>query len=297
MSTTYDDYEARAESAPGRFSQIKGAISTLVGALVALSLLMALGIWFYRLGVRDAASVPIIRAASEPTKVRPTDPGGSVAPHQDVTSYEVAEAGTAKAGAAVLAPAPVKPNRDDLAMGALQAKPEEKNEAQEADPEEKLAALNTDVNAQKPTEATDAKQDAKPDGADEKVAVAGSALAPAASPLAPRRPSDLIERSRAALAQKTDDAPALARQAETSTYQVQLAADPSESAMRAKWQKVKARNEDLLRGKTLALPTVKSGGTLFYRLRVGPFKNRSEAASVCQALKARGQDCIVAKNT
>ncbi len=44
------------------------------------------------------------------------------------------------------------------------------------------------------------------------------------------------------------------------------------------------------------MQTTVSGGRTYYRLRVGPFVGMSEAHAVCQALKARGQDCIVARN-
>ena len=66
--------------------------------------------------------------------------------------------------------------------------------------------------------------------------------------------------------------------------------------MRAKWERIRKANDDILRGRTLAIQTTVSGGTTFYRLRVGPFESGSEARNICQALKARGQDCIVARN-
>ncbi|MEM7422172.1 MAG: hypothetical protein AAF334_00535, partial [Pseudomonadota bacterium] len=120
QETAFDEYDP-AEAEPTRFSRLKGIASTVLGALLAMALLVAMGVWFYRLGVRDAHTVPIIRAALEPAKSRPEDPGGMVAPHQDVTSYEVAEDAPAQVAAAVIAPPPPEPRDDDLAMGALAA--------------------------------------------------------------------------------------------------------------------------------------------------------------------------------
>ena len=111
-----DDLTTGSQS---RFARVRSAISTAIGALAALALLLALGVWFYRLGVRDAQNVPIIRASTEPAKTRPDDPGGVIAPHQDVSSYEAASGEPAQAAAAIIAPPPPEPRQDDVSMGAL----------------------------------------------------------------------------------------------------------------------------------------------------------------------------------
>ena len=91
-----------AEEGPSRLSRIRRTLSTAVGACIALALLVATGMWFYRLGVRDAENVPIISAAVQPAKVRPEDPGGAVAPYQDITSYRVADSNPAQATTAII---------------------------------------------------------------------------------------------------------------------------------------------------------------------------------------------------
>src|SRR5690606_1652180 len=121
QDTDLAEFELADDSMPSRLSRARRVISTVIGACVALALLMAMGTWFYRLGVRDAENVPIIRAAAEPAKIRPEDPGGAVAPHQDITSYRVAESSPAQATAAVVAPAPPEPRREDVPMGTLPA--------------------------------------------------------------------------------------------------------------------------------------------------------------------------------
>lgn len=123
-----------------------------------------------------------------------------------------------------------------------------------------------------------------------------STYAPPLSPMAQPRPENLKARMLAAVEAAERSADSLARRAAESEVQVQLAADPDENLVRGMWQRISQSNQDILHDRELAVQTTVSGGTTFYRLRVGPFKGVSEARAVCQALKARGQDCIVARN-
>ena len=368
----YDEYDP-VDEAPSRFSRVKGAVSTAIGALVAMALLLTLGIWFYRLGVRDAQNVPIIRAAVEPAKTRPEDPGGMVAPHQDVTSYGVADSQGVQASVAVIAPPPPEPKEEDLAMGQLAAEEAplaparpagqsgaqavalntvstdellkeaeklaaaarvssgtanatdvstnpapsvEPSAGQEITETQELALAPTDTETQSdivqslpltvPSEGeaeTEAESEAAPPDAEpeeEEVELSfpnADPQAPAKSPMARMRPTDL--KTRVAEAAKVEEASSenLAAAAAQSKVQIQLAADPSETVVMSMWQAIQRANSDILHDRALAVQTTNSGGTTYYRLRVGPFKDGAEARSVCQALKARGQDCIVARNS
>ena len=361
QENAYDEYD-EADEEPSRFSRIKSAVSTAIGALVAMALLLTLGVWFYRLGVRDAQNVPIIRAAVDPAKTRPEDPGGLIAPHQDVSSYGVADSEGVQASAAVIAPAAPEPEADDIAMGDLQpveeaplapvrpARASDDETLKEVSTEELLretevlaAAARAAAKGKALSEANAAKAEAvdalaplaKPapdaslgekvelaladtesttdvavDGAETeaeapeaepeelaKVFVGAEPMAPSISPIALRRPADL--RTRVAQATKVEAASAdnLAAAAAKSKIQIQLAADPNEATVRAMWKRIQKANSDILRDRTLAVQTTVSGGTTFYRLRVGPFDNGATARAVCQALKARGQDCLVARNS
>ena len=360
----YDQYDP-ADDEPSRFSRVKSAVSTAIGALVAMALLLTLGVWFYRLGVRDAQNVPIIRAAVDPAKTRPEDPGGLVAPHQDVSSYGVADSQGVQASAAVIAPAAPEPEAGDVAMGELKpveeapiapvrparatgavanagelnsvsteellkeaevlaaaARAAANGEAQADDNVAKLAeaeplapvskpseasalgekvelALAAETTPETPTSTTDAVVKTTESEAEEpaKVFIGAEPMAPAISPIALRRPTDL--RTRVAEATKVEAASAdnLAAAAARSKIQIQLAADPSEATVRSMWKRIQQANSDILRDRTLAIQTTISGGKTFYRLRVGPFDDGATARAVCQALKARGQDCLVARNS
>ena len=367
----FDEFDP-SELEPSRFSRIRSAISTAIGALVAMALLLTLGVWFYRLGVRDAQNVPIIRAAIEPAKTRPDDPGGMVAPHQDVSSYGVADSAGVQASAAVIAPPPPEPRAEDVAMGALtpvsdapvapqkpaatvaanaltgavddalkdvstedlikQAEeiaavvravqqPDDSTAPEEtaAEPAEAAPQQSEEVAQVEEPEPTD---DPKTEATVEQLALAtpatpedtaaaaaaaeeepvpeitgGSREAPASSPLVLKRPANLLERVKQAGAVEKASASQLSARAAQSAVQIQLAADPSEAVIRAMWAKIRRANDDILHDRALAVGTTISGGTTYYRLRVGPFRDGAEARSVCQALKARGQDCLVARKS
>lgn len=327
---SYDEYDPDVEGV-STFARIRGAVSTIVGALVALALLMALGIWFYRLGVRDAQNVPIIRAATEPAKTRPEDPGGVVAPHQDMESYEAAGGEPiGQAAAAVIATQPPAPKPEDVPMALLEAT-QDAAAAPAADAEQTpvAAEVSEPLTAQPATEPSVAgPQEAQtlpaietapataPTPAEPELEIAlnttaeqpvadepaqelssGTTFAPRQSPLVTPRPADLRARLAAAKEAQARNVDDLAARAAASKVQIQLAADPSEAAIRLRWNKIRKSNEDLLRDRALAIQTTVSGGTTFYRLRVGPFKDAAEARALCQALKGRGQDCIIARNS
>lgn len=349
QESTIEENETAVEE-PSRSVSIKGVLSTVVGAVVALALLLTLGVWFYRLGVRDAQNVPIIRAALDPVKVRPEDPGGTETPHQDITSYQVAESEPIQSASAVIAPAPPEPRPEDVAMGDLaaqqnvqpvaepeqtaeivqpavpstgdatapdiSAQPDASSDALQAEIDRQVIAVlsESDSNPQTPAvsqapsledAALTTSEPAEPEAqSDTDTAVeddpapvlTGTAFAPAISPAAPQRPRNLLARVEEAKQEAAQSVTNLASRAANSRVQVQLAADPDESAIRQQWRRIYNANSDVLRDRALAVQQTISGGTTFYRLRVGPFKDTSEARAVCEALKARGQDCIVARN-
>ena len=70
-----DDYESVAGD--GAVRLIPDGVRRLAGAAVFLALVAGMGLWSYRLGTRDAAAVPIIRAMEGPARVEPADPGGA----------------------------------------------------------------------------------------------------------------------------------------------------------------------------------------------------------------------------
>ncbi|MEO1470811.1 MAG: SPOR domain-containing protein [Pseudomonadota bacterium] len=127
----------------------------------------------------------------------------------------------------------------------------------------------------------------------------GSDYAPPVSPLVRARPVGLEERFAVALADdaEAEKRAALTRAAETSSVQIQLGAFPEREKIEAEWARLQGENDDILGNRALAVQQTVSGGIVYYRLRVGPFRGPQEASTVCQALKARGYDCLLAINT
>lgn len=290
-------------------------MATLVGAALATAVMVALGMWFYHLGVRDAQSVPVIKAEASPVKERPEDRGGEVTPYQDVRSYNLASASTVtvdatEAAAPVTAPPPPEPAAEDLALAALTPQPRQapreaiqpapavqqttvQQTALVAEPEEPAATesetpAETEIAALTPA-IVEEPEPAAPAGQ-------GTELAPVSSPRFNPRPADLRDRMVAARQAEENAGETLSKRAEASKVKVQLRASPIREEIVNSWSRIQGANRDLLGEKALIVQQTTSGGTIFYRMRVGPFRDRSEASALCQALQARGQDCIVATN-
>ncbi|MEL6479001.1 MAG: SPOR domain-containing protein [Pseudomonadota bacterium] len=290
-------------------------VSTWLGAAVALVVLLILGTWFYQLGVRDARSVPVIRASTEPVKTRPVDVGGEVTPHQDIASYDAGSPEPRPEPRPQLADPAPEPAEEDVALAELQPSQPEPVTREELTPPiapepEEEPSVRASVITSDPPPAAPAERSEQTEP-EEEVAAApapapgseietplppageGSRLAPAFSPTVQTRPADLRVRMQRALENAESAQDRLAERAQTSRVKIQLRASPSRDEVVRAWRRLQAANRDILGQKALALQTTSSGGTTFYRLRVGPFRDRAEANAVCQALRARGQDCIV----
>ncbi|WP_417723640.1 SPOR domain-containing protein [Salipiger sp.] len=66
-----------------------------VGALVSLSLIGGVGVWGYKLLMRDVTGIPIVRAMEGPMRIAPEDPGGTLADHQGLAVNDVLGTGLA----------------------------------------------------------------------------------------------------------------------------------------------------------------------------------------------------------
>lgn len=294
----HQDHEAatdhRDDETEGVFARLRRGASITLGALLAFGIVGGGALWVVRLNARDASELPIIRAAAGPVKERPDDPGGAETPYRDIRSYEIAEA-TPPSRKSRLAPPPERPAEEDLALGVLSAQPGAGNSAEDIyDGVDRALAPRPRPDGLVPsdggTETDDAGElDASATGND-------SGPAPNRSPRYRVRPKDLGKRFAAASATGQSEEERLREAALASPVLIQLGAFPDEAFTRREWQKIYRTNGDILAGRVLVLQTTVSGGQTFYRMRAGPFRSRSEANSICQALKARNQDCLVATN-
>jgi hypothetical protein len=302
--------DAQYNAAPDR-ANVLVKLTNLTGAALSLVLIVGVGVWGYKLLVRDVSGVPVVRAAEGPMRVQPADPGGSAAEHQGLAVNNVAAEGTAAAPAdrLVLAPPPLELTLEDVPTAALeieqQAEATPTAEAGESDP---LAAQETLQNASLSDLAEQLSAGVPP--------ISGLEAAPVATPepeeIAAPPPvkggigTSLRPRVRPAKLTSIPEAVALAVAAAQSaplaevnpdtiavgTRLAQLGAFDSPEVARGEWDRLSAKFGDFLEGKQRVIQRAESGGRTFYRLRAMGFADLGDARRFCSALVAERAECI-----
>lgn len=102
------------------------SMANWAGALVSMALIVGVGVWGYKLLVRDVTGIPVVSATAGPMRVAPENPGGSRAEHQGLAVNSVAGTGTAEAPAdrLVLAPSGVGLTDEDQPVAAATLAPD-----------------------------------------------------------------------------------------------------------------------------------------------------------------------------
>jgi hypothetical protein len=90
----------------GRTAERAGALVQYAGAAVSIALVAGVGIWGYKLFVRDVTGVPIVRAMEGPMRMAPADPGGEIALNTGLSVNAVVARGEAAPPEDVLLLAP-----------------------------------------------------------------------------------------------------------------------------------------------------------------------------------------------
>jgi cell division septation protein DedD len=84
--------------------------------------------------------------------------------------------------------------------------------------------------------------------------------------------------------------------AKTGGFVVQLAALRAKDRARPAWLRLQKLHPTLLSDRELTIQQVDLGDRgIFFRVQAGFFAARAGARDLCNALKARGQDCLVVK--
>ncbi|GLS87760.1 sporulation protein [Cypionkella aquatica] len=92
----FDDFDGGyAGHSAGPLTGRALTIVNIAGAVCSLALVVGLGVWGYKLAVRDVSGIPVVRALEGPLRIAPDNPGGDVAMHQGLSVNAVAAAGTA----------------------------------------------------------------------------------------------------------------------------------------------------------------------------------------------------------
>ncbi len=87
----------------------------IAGALTSVGLVIGMGVWGYKIAVRDVMGIPVVKALEGPMRIAPDNPGGDVTPHQGLSVNAVAAVGSASptADTLILAPRPIELSLDD----------------------------------------------------------------------------------------------------------------------------------------------------------------------------------------
>lgn len=111
---------------PTRAQSLK-KFTNFLGAVISVGLVAGIGVWGYKLLVRDVSGVPVVRAAEGPMRIQPEEPGGTEASHQGLAVNDVAAVGSASdpADRLVLAPEPLELSLEDAPGADLNLQPEE----------------------------------------------------------------------------------------------------------------------------------------------------------------------------
>ena len=298
-------------------------LTNITGALVSLALVVGVGVWGYKLLVRDVSGVPVVRAAAGDMRVRPENPGGELATNQGLSVNKVAAIGSSedRAEEVHLAPKPTDLAEEDQPMPEIEEAmltPAPRTAPQAVPEPAVVTPAPAAPNAEDITAAIQSgsvndlvaqlTQGVAPMTApqDETVPVLASVAAQDISAAVisggdmrvslrpPQRPVRAAARSVAAAA-----TPAAATAGEldaaslpAGTRLVQLGAFDTPEIARAQWGKLNARFAPFMTGKNRIVMEAKSGGRTFYRLRAQGFEDIGDARRFCSALVAESVDCI-----
>ncbi|HEX7970398.1 MAG TPA: SPOR domain-containing protein [Stellaceae bacterium] len=234
-------------------------IAVAAGVVVGLA-----GVWaLYPSGKRTVASteVPLLRADEQPTKKRPSDPGGMEIPEQD---------------SIVL-------NRSEPKVEQLLPPPET--------PMARPAPAEPPAPAPGPGAATPAPSSAQP-GSEPPSSAAAPAPAPPAPPAAaaPPAPTPSAPERTARAAAPPPPVPA------GKGYRLQLGSVRTPDRAKAEWERLKREQGDLLGSLAFTAARADLGERgIFYRIQAGPIADAAAAERQCNELKRRGVGCILVK--
>lgn len=268
----------------------------IAGAVCSVALVLGLGVWGYRLAVRDIAGVPVIRALEGPMRVAPTDPGGEQADHQGLAVNDVAAEGSAApvADKLVLAPKPVELTLEDQPGLSPLAVEDETQTARLDSPAEMVPVAPVTTEDAVADALAAALEDATFDPGVETAALdANGQPAPEGavtrSPRPMPRPDQTATPVAEAVAAPVEMDPATL---EVGARLVQFGAFETDKEARAEWVRLAGRFGDLMAGKAMVIQPAESGGRTFFRLRAHGFDDEDEARRFCSALVAENASCI-----
>ena len=249
--------------------------------VIALITLVGLAgvIWYaydWGLGQVETGRLPVILAEPEPIKSRPESPGGLDVPHQDKLVLNEVVPDPEKPQVERLLPPPETP-RPQITPSAA--------EVEIAVPPIETAAGPPDGSTQSavppPPVPERVAGDTPPKPALEPPQIAAQPVAPELAAPKPAAAKPAVQ---------------TAARTPSGAYVVQVAALKVRDGARSAWARLQRSHPGLLGDKQLTVKKVDLGARgIFFRVRAGFFADRAGASALCRALKARQQDCLVAK--
>ncbi|GFZ79041.1 hypothetical protein GCM10011497_03840 [Elstera cyanobacteriorum] len=274
-------------------------------ALVALGGFSGIVWYAYNQGASQSngGAVPLVQADAGPLKTRPTDPGGMDVPNQDKLILNGQAVDVAGGKVERLLPPPEAPLAKPALPSAVAAAPQPQTPQIAATVPPALTAGRPAA----PAPAPQASPILVPSPAPQVAATTPRATvqtAPQPQPVVARPatpPPAPAAQAPAPVAAKPP-APVTPPPAATPTPtaaasagrggKVQLGAVKSEAAATAEWAKLQKTHPELAAlSMSVAKVEIPNKGT-YYRIQAGP---AADAAAVCGAVKARGQDCLVVR--
>ncbi len=284
------DYAEYEDDVPRRAGWVAVVYRWLIGIGGVVALVFGGVYLVYSFGADTAGpgpgSVPLIRAAEGPVKVRPADPGGLEVPNQGLGVYKTID--KAQRGKTV---------EDMLKPGAPGPSAQQRSHPQGpvchpvptllADTGlYRLAALNPAA-----AEPVTQKRSASPKPAiSPKPAVSAKPAERAGRPAAKAAP--------AATGTAATDSRKVSgkarRAAKVRSYRIQIGAFRTQAKARNHGRDLQRKHRSLLGRLNMVVERVDLGAKgVFYRLRAGPFANRQSARDLCRTLGKRRINCFL----
>jgi len=241
----------------------------VVGVIALIFVGSAGALWgAYRLMTRvpatTTAEVPLIHADDQPTRKKPSEPGGLAVPDQDSLVLNRSEPKTERLLPPPDTPLP-RPTPETPPATAMETPPPPPPPAAETPPPA-AAPAPPQVASNTPP-----------------------AAAPSPAPAAPQQKPKV-----AALPPTAATPPASA--ALGKGYRLQLGSVRSPEAATKEWERLRQQNQDML-GRLGMSPTRVDLGDrgIFYRIQAGPVADAATAERTCNELKRRGVGCLLVK--
>ncbi len=280
---TYSEDPA-GQAAPLRF------FFNLIGAVTSLALIVGIGIWGYRMVVRDVSGVPVVRASQDPMRIAPDDPGGQQAPHQGLSVNAILAEGAADdpPDRLILAPAPLDLTLESVAVTArTDSGQAERGDSPAAD-EATLRLARAEAVAEALAEGVEPLQELPAASAPVTGGI-GRSLRPRLRPQTLATSPEAVALAAVAGATVRDIDPDTIP---VGTRLAQLGAFASREIAIQEWDRLAGRFDEYLADKNRVIQKAESGGRTFYRLRAMGFSDLSEARRFCSALVAERVECI-----